>query len=32
MNLESSRSHAICMISLAAKNLESLTIKTGKVR
>ena len=31
MNVESSRSHAICMISLAAKNTSSLTIKTGKL-
>ena len=31
MNVESSRSHAICMISLAAKNTSDLTVKTGKL-
>ncbi|QDZ21637.1 kinesin [Chloropicon primus] len=31
MNVESSRSHAICMISLAAKNVNDFTIKTGKL-
>lgn len=31
MNIESSRSHAICMISLGAKDRNSLTIKTGKL-